>query len=70
MITKFELFEKIVLDIKVGDEILKGRWRNKKTIVKTIGKDDKNQPTINGKPILKFRIAKLLKEKIKYFNEF
>lgn len=56
--------EKIELDIEVGDEILAGRFKNKKVIVKSIGTDDKNQPTINGKTILKFRIKKLIKEEI------
>jgi len=56
--------EAIELDINVGDEILAGRFKNKKVIVKSIGKDDKNQPTINGKTILKFRIKKLIKEEL------
>lgn len=56
--------EKIELDINIGDEILVGRFKNKKVIVKDIGKDDKNQPTINGKPILKIRIKKIIKEEI------
>lgn len=56
--------EKIELDIEVGDEILAGRFKNKKVIVKNIGKDENNQPTINGKTILKFKIKKLIKEEI------
>lgn len=56
--------ETIELDIEVGDELLGGRFKNKKVIVKDIGIDDKNQPTINGKPLLKFRIKKLIKEEI------
>lgn len=61
--------EAITLDINVGDEILAGRFKNKKVIVKDIGKDEKNQPTINGKSILKFRIKKLIKEEIKKIFE-
>jgi len=61
---KKTLQEKIELDINIGDEILAGRFKNKKVIVKDIGTDDKNQPTINGKAILKFRIKKLIKEEI------
>lgn len=54
----------IKLDIEVGDVVLSGKFKNKRTIVKSIGEDDLGQPTINGKPILKFRIEKLLpKEK-------
>jgi len=61
--------EKIELDINIGDEILVGRFKNKKVIVKSISKDDKNQPTINGKTILKFRIKKLIKEELNKFFE-
>jgi len=54
----------ITLDIKVGDIVLGGKFKNKRTVVKTIGTDDLGQPTINGKPLLKFRIEKHLpKEK-------
>lgn len=48
--------ESINLPIKVGDTILKGRFRNVKTKVKKIGKDNKGQPTINNKKILSFRM--------------
>jgi len=42
------LNENIVLPIKVGDTIMTGRFKNKKTVVKTIGKDEHGMPTING----------------------
>ena len=48
----------IKLDIKVGDTILVGKFKNKKVIVKTIGKNEKGDITINGKPLLRFRIIK------------
>lgn len=48
--------ENINIPIKVGDTILKGRFRNIKTKVKKIGKDEKGQPTINNKKILTFRM--------------
>ena len=52
------------LDIKVGDILLGGKFKNKRTIVKEIGKDEFGHPMINGKSILKFKIEKLLpKEK-------
>jgi hypothetical protein len=51
---------KIKLDIDIGDVLLAGRYKNKRIIVKKIGKDDLGQPTINGDPILKFRIEKHL----------
>jgi len=55
---KNKKFEKIKLNIEVGDELRGGRFKNKKTIVKRIGKDDENQPTVNGKTILKYKIVK------------
>ena len=48
------------LDINIGDTILTGRFKNKRIVVKEFGTDDKGQPTINGRPILKFRIEKLM----------
>lgn len=57
--------EKISLDINIGDELLGGRFKNKKVIVKEIDEDDNNQPTVNGKPLLKYRIAKKMKKKKK-----
>ena len=51
---------KIKLDINIGDVLLAGRYKNKRIVVKKIGKDDLGQPTINGDPILKFRIEKHL----------
>lgn len=50
------LTEAITLDIKVGDVILGGKFKNKKITVKEIGKNDKGDITINGKPLLRFRI--------------
>ena len=46
------------LDIKVGDVLLGGKFKNKRIVVKEIGKDELGQPTINGKPLLNFRIEK------------
>ena len=50
--------EMIKVPIKVGDTVLGGRFKNKKIVVKKIGKNDKGDITINGKPLLKFRIVK------------
>lgn len=55
--------EKIKLDIEIGDELRGGRFKNKKVIVKKIGKDNQNQPTINGKTLLKYKIVKKLPKK-------
>ena len=56
--------EALTLDLSVGDVILTGKFKNKRTVVKDIGQDEYGHPTINGKSILKFKIEKLLpKEK-------
>jgi len=52
--------EVITLDLKKGDVILTGKFKNKRTVVKEIGVDDKGHPTVNGKSILRFKIEKLL----------
>ena len=57
------LSEKISLDVKEGDIILTGRFKNKRTVVKSIGQDEYGHPTINGKSILKFKIEKQLPKK-------
>lgn len=48
----------IRLDIKVGDTILMGRFKNKKVVVKTITYDEHGMPLVNGKPICTFRYQK------------
>jgi hypothetical protein len=53
---KSEVKNGIFIPIEVGDTILIGRFKNKKTIVKTIGKDEHGMPTINGKRVVNFRI--------------
>tara|TARA_Y100000817_G_scaffold243996_1_gene195973 strand:- start:837 stop:1079 length:243 start_codon:yes stop_codon:yes gene_type:complete len=52
--------EALDLDIEVGDVILTGRFKNKRTVVKDIGVDENGQPTINGMKALNFRIEKLM----------
>jgi hypothetical protein len=54
------LAENIDVDIEVGDIVLGGRYKNKRIEVKEIGTDEIGQPTINGRPMLKFRIEKHL----------
>lgn len=61
-------FEDIRIPIEVGDTILGGRFKNKKVLVKKIGKNAKGDITINGKPLLKFRISKKANEEIIYSN--
>jgi hypothetical protein len=55
--------EEIKLNVNVGDQILMGKFKNKKVIVKSIGKDEWGMPTINGKKAVTFRIPK--KEQLK-----
>ena len=52
------LNEAITLPVKVGDTILTGRFKNKKVVVKSIGKDEHGMPTINGKKVVTFRLMK------------
>lgn len=61
-ILKFKSFEKIILDIEKGDFLYGGRFKNKKVLVKKIGKNAKGDITINGKPLLKFRLIKKFSE--------
>lgn len=59
-------FEDIKIPINVGDTILGGRFKNKKVVVKKIGKNVKGDITVNGKPLLKYR---LVKESIESFED-
>lgn len=52
--------EMLELDLEEGDVILTGRFKNKRTIVKSIGTDDLGQPTVNGMKALSFRVEKLM----------
>ena len=52
------LDENIKIPVKVGDTILTGRFKNKKIVVKNIGKDEHGMPTINGKKVVTFRLMK------------
>ena len=62
------LSEDIKIDVNVGDTILTGRFKNKKTKVKSIGKDEHGMPTINGRKVVTFRMPKLkeLVERVDY----
>lgn len=48
-------FSGIFIPLKVGDIIYNGKFKNKKTTVKTIGVDEYGMPTINGKRVCNFR---------------
>ena len=50
--------EDIKIPIEVGDTILGGKFKNRKLVVKKIGKNKKGDITVNDKPLLKYRIVK------------
>jgi hypothetical protein len=60
-----DLTEEIKLDVNIGDTVLMGKFKNKKTVVKSIGKDEHGMPTINGKKVATFRIL----PKVNIFKE-
>ena len=50
--------EDITIPVNVGDTVLMGKFKNKKVVVKSIGKDEYGMPTINGKKVATFRMVK------------
>lgn len=63
--TKGLLTEDITIPINVGDVVLGGKFKNKRITVKTIGKNEKGEVTINGKPLMRFRIISKSEQKDK-----
>lgn len=65
-------FKEYEIDLEKGDEILMGKFLNKRATVKDFGTDEKGQPTVisdkGEKPMLKFRIKKLMPESVKDFK--
>ena len=53
-----KLREAITIDVKIGDVILTGKIKNKKTVVKSITTDEHGMPVINGRKATTFRIFK------------
>ena len=51
-----KLSEIIKIPIEIGDTVLGGKFKNKRIVVKSIGKNDKGDITINNKPLLKYRL--------------
>ena len=49
------LSEVIKIDVKIGDVVKVGKFKNKKIVVKNIGTDDHGMPTINGRKVVTFR---------------
>jgi len=63
-----KLSEIIEIPVEVGDTILMGKFKNKKVVVKDIEWDEeKGDLKINGKPALKMRLVKKIKEEISRF---
>ena len=58
--------EDINIPVKVGDTILVGKFKNKKMVIKDIGKDKHGMPTINGRKATTFRIHKI----VNIFDDF
>ena len=66
MIKLKDLIEDINIPVKVGDTILVGKFKNKKMVIKDIGKDKHGMPTINGRKATTFRIHKI----VNIFDDF
>ena len=50
------LGEAITVHIEIGDTVLGGKFKNRRIEVKDIGKNEKGDITINGKPLMKYRL--------------
>jgi hypothetical protein len=50
-----DISEDVIIPINSGDTVLTGKFKNKKTVIKDIGKDEHGMPTINGKQAVTFR---------------
>ena len=48
--------EDINIPVEIGDTFYMGKFKNKKTVIKKIDKDETGMPTINGKKVVTFRI--------------
>ena len=52
-----QFLEIIKVPISIGDTVLGGKFKNKKIVVKNISKNEKGDLTLNGKPLMKVRLA-------------
>jgi len=50
------ILEDIKIPVEVGDTVYMGKFKNKKTIIKKIDKDETGMPTINGRKVVTFRV--------------
>jgi len=60
-------------ELKVGDIILVGKWKNRRATIKSFSKDSNNQPTVHTDkgefPIFHFRVEKLMGESMNKAQE-
>lgn len=67
-----KFFTEMEVPIEIGDEILTGKFKNKRAIVQGFGTDDKGQPTlITNKGTInlyKVRIPSLMEHYVKFFE--
>jgi hypothetical protein len=61
-----EISEKITIPVEVGDTVYMGKFKNKKTVIKEIDKDETGMPTINNKKVVTFRKTPPKKTKFKF----
>tara|TARA_B100001094_G_scaffold331399_1_gene399555 strand:- start:97 stop:2508 length:2412 start_codon:yes stop_codon:yes gene_type:complete len=54
--TPTNIEEDITIPINIGDTVLGGKFKNKRIVVKHIGKNEKGDITINGRPLMKYRL--------------
>lgn len=57
-----DLVEDINIPVTTGDTVMMGKFKNKKTVVKSIDKDKHGMPTINGKQATTFRTLSNINE--------
>ena len=65
-INTYSEFENINIPIEVGNILYGGRFKNKKTTVKSISKDENDEPLVNNKPLLKYKLKKFFTKKFIY----
>ena len=54
----------VSIDLEIGDVVMTGRYKNRRTVVKELGTDELGHPTMNGQKLLALRIEKLLPKKM------
>ena len=52
-----KLYEAITIPIEVGDTLLGGKFKNKRIKVNEIGVNERNEPTVNGRNLMQYRLV-------------